>query len=76
MFSSSEFMFQEKEVVKLVHNGSPGHETVVSCTDPIELMSNLLLQLGGAATLDQLCQVMPLLIEIILNSTIVDGFNL
>ena len=43
--------------MKVVQRGGTGRDTVVSCDNPVDLMRQLLIQLGGSATLDQLCQV-------------------
>ena len=57
--------------MKVVQRGGTGRDTVVSCDNPVDLMRQLLIQLGGSATLDQLCQVNKQLINVFIGFDIV-----
>lgn len=51
------FSFKEKEQVKVVREDDSGQKDVIQCGYPVELITTLLKKLGGAATVNQLCQV-------------------
>lgn len=43
--------------MKVVREDDDGKEDVINCGHPVELITALLKKLGGAATVNQLCQV-------------------
>lgn len=47
----------DKEQVRIAHEDGNG-EDIISCGHPVELVSTLLKKLGGAASVNQLCQCM------------------
>ena len=51
------FVFKEKEQVKVVREDDDGKEDVINCGHPVDLITALLKKLGGSATVNQLCQV-------------------
>ena len=49
--------FKEKKQVKVVKEDDGGEEDVINCGNPVDLIISLLKKLGGAASVNQLCQV-------------------
>nr|XP_058972797.1 ubiquitin carboxyl-terminal hydrolase 40-like [Pocillopora verrucosa] len=48
----------EKKQVKVVKEDDGGEEDVINCGNPVDLIISLLKKLGGAASVNQLCQYM------------------
>ena len=51
------FPLKEKAQVRVVREGNSAQKDVIQCGHPVELITTLLEKLGGAATVNQLCQV-------------------
>ena len=51
------FIFKNKKQVKIVQEDEDGNKDIINCGHPVELISTLLRKLGGAASVNQLCQV-------------------
>lgn len=51
------FVSKGKEQVKIVREDDNGQKDVIHCGNPVELITTLLKKLGGAASVNQLCQV-------------------
>ena len=48
---------QEEEELQVTRKKDDGQVDVINCNNPVELISALLRKMGGAASMDQLCQV-------------------
>lgn len=51
------FVSKEKEQVRVVREDDTGQKDVIHCGHPVDLITTLLKKLGGAASVNQLCQV-------------------
>lgn len=51
------FVSKSKNPVKIVEEDKDDKKGVVNCGYPVELISTLLRELGGTASVNQLCQV-------------------
>ena len=51
------FVSKEKEQMRVVREDDSGKKDVIYCDHPVDLMATLLKKLGGAASVNQLCQV-------------------
>lgn len=49
--------FKVKKQVKVVKEDDGGEKDVINCGNPVDLITSLLKKLGGAASVNQLCQV-------------------